>query len=192
MCALRLADATILHKVKRSSRTVAQQIAYTHMLHMGLRWRPTFRMACQVRCECHFSGLPVPVSCSNAHLHSHIADVTLLDLLMLEFYSYAWCGPSLARAGMHDGPCADGASRLTLDCMIAIGYIRLLSCSSLCRCSCWVEAGVEAGAARMRRSLIQRHSILTDDWDGIFRSDKHGWFFGWSNGEGEHAKLLMS
>ena len=31
---------------------------------------------------------------------------------------------------------------------------------------------------------ITPEPILTDDWDGVYRADNHGWFFGWSDGLG--------
>jgi hypothetical protein len=32
--------------------------------------------------------------------------------------------------------------------------------------------------------------ILTDDPYGVYRADNHGWFFGWSNGEGASRTAL--
>jgi hypothetical protein len=40
------------------------------------------------------------------------------------------------------------------------------------------------GGAWNALSGVLAETILTDDPKGLYRADNHGWFFGWSNGEG--------
>ena len=47
----------------------------------------------------------------------------------------------------------------------------------------WSPSRWLAAAARRRRST----PILTDDPQGVYRSDNHGWFFAWTDNRVFHA-----